>query len=264
MVTLYSTDGKSKGTVKLPDIFKSPYRPDLIQRAVISLQAGRRAPYGPTPSSGMKTSADYFGRRRDTYRMTINRGMSRLPREKTGGGGLGKVRRVPQAVGGRRAHPPKPEKDYTKKINKKEYNTAFNSAIAACTQRNLVEARGHIIPEKSDLPIIVDDELHKITKTQDLLKVFEALGLSQEIERTRERTATSGKARLRGRGHKQKKGILVVVSEDAGIRKAGSNIPGVDVETTTSINVEDLAPGTHAGRLTIWSKSAVENIRSGQ
>lgn len=260
MVSVYSKTGNVAGTVTPHEVFTVEYRPDLIQRAVVSIQAGKRTPYGSTATAGLKTTADYFGRRRGAYRMTINRGMSRLPREKTGGGGLGKVRRVPQSVGGRRAHPPKPEKDYTKKINRKEYLTALRSAIAASILRDVVEDRGHIIPEKKDLPIVCEDSIQEIKKTSELLKILNALELGPELERCGKPLKTSGKARLRGRGKKQKKSILIVVSEDAGIRKAGSNIPGVDVETIKTLNIEDLAPGTHAGRLIIWTKTAAEKI----
>jgi large subunit ribosomal protein L4e len=193
--------------------------------------------------------------------MTINRGMSRLPREKTAGGGLGKVRRVPHATGGRRAHPPKTEKDYSKKINRKEYDLAFKSAVAATTRREVVSERGHIIPQEKDLPIVVEDSIQDVRKTKELSSVLNALGLSHELERTRDVKVLSGRKRMRGRGsRRQKKGVLIVVASDAGIRKAGSGIPGVNVETVKSLNIEDLAPGTHPGRLVVWSKSAVENM----
>ena len=82
--------------------------------------------------------------------MTINRGMSRLPREKLGGGGLGKVRMVPQSVGGRVAHPPKKEKNYEKKINMKEYMLALKSAIAALANKELAMKRGHKVEKIKD------------------------------------------------------------------------------------------------------------------
>jgi large subunit ribosomal protein L4e len=246
--------------VELPPVFRTPYRPDVIQRAVVAVQAGKRSSYGTKKSAGLLTSADYFGRRRGGFRMTINRGMSRLPREKTGGGGLGKVRRVPQSVGGRRAHPPKPERDFTKKINKKEYSLALNSAIAATTMKELLAERGHIVPEKTDIPVVVEDSIQKISKAKDLIKILTNLGLESEIKRTEERKKLSGTPRMRGRTRKQRIGVLVVVSEDGGIRNAASNITGLDVETISSLNIEDLAPGAQAGRLVVWSKSAVEKI----
>ncbi len=42
--------------------------------------------------------------------------------------------------------------------------------------------------------------------------------------------------------------------------KAARNILGMDVVKIDSLNVELLAPGTHPGRLTIWSKSAFDKL----
>jgi large subunit ribosomal protein L4e len=59
---------------------------------------------------------------------------------------------------------------------------------------------------------------------------------------------------------KQAVGPLIVVAENKGIIKAGNNIPGVDVTTVNNLNTEILAPGTHSGRLTLWSSSAIERL----
>ncbi|MBU0761575.1 MAG: 50S ribosomal protein L4, partial [Candidatus Altiarchaeota archaeon] len=118
MAKVYSLDGKVKGEVQASLVFDTPYRPDIIQRAVVALSSSARQRHAADPEAGTKTSGDYYGSRRNTFRQTINKGNSRLPRVKTGGGGLGKVVRIPQAKGGRKAHPPV-GKDYCKKINKK-------------------------------------------------------------------------------------------------------------------------------------------------
>jgi large subunit ribosomal protein L4e len=34
----------------------------------------------------------------------------------------------------------------------------------------------------------------------------------------------------------------------------------VDVTTVANLNVELLAPGTHPGRLTVWTSSAIERL----
>ncbi|MDH7564851.1 MAG: 50S ribosomal protein L4, partial [Candidatus Bathyarchaeota archaeon] len=39
-----------------------------------------------------------------------------------------------------------------------------------------------------------------------------------------------------------------------------SNIPGLDVVTVNNLNTELLAPGTHMGRLTLWTNSAVAQL----
>jgi large subunit ribosomal protein L4e len=59
---------------------------------------------------------------------------------------------------------------------------------------------------------------------------------------------------------KQAVGPLLVVAEDKGITKAARNIPGVDVVLVDSLNTELLAPGTHPGRLTVWTSSALEKV----
>jgi large subunit ribosomal protein L4e len=259
MANIYSLKGKAVGKMELPEVFRTEYRPDLIQRAVVALQSESRQPYANSPGSGMKSSADYFGRRKGAYRMTINRGMSRLPREKTGGGGLGKVRLVPNSAGGRRAHPPK-GKDYLKKINYKEYMFALKSAIAATQNKEFLHERGHIIEGLAEVPLVVEDSFENLLKTKDVIGVLESLGLSADLDRAGEKTIRAGKGKGRGRPYKKKKSALIVIKQDGGVGKGARNIPGVDVVTLEELDVELLAPGTHAGRLTIWSKSALENL----
>ena len=75
------------------------------------------------------------------------------------------------------------------------------------------------------------------------------------------RKVRAGKGKMRGRKMKKTVGPLIVVAEDEGIKKAARNMPGVDVETVDSLNVELMAPGTHPGRLTIWTRSAIEQLK---
>lgn len=258
MANVYSLKGKVKGSIELPDVFKAEYRPDVIQRAVVALQAERRGTYAAYPLAGLQTSASYQGRRQ-SFRQTINRGMSRLPREKPGGGGLGKVRRVPQSVGGRKAHPPK-GKDWFKKINRREYLLALKSAISASVDKELVRERGHLIDKVPEIPLIVEDKFEEIKKTKDVLTTFESLGFVEDIERARERKTRAGRGKMRGRKYKKKKSVLVVINKDSGIKLGAANIPGVDVVEVAELDVELLAPGTQSGRLTLWTESAIKNI----
>ncbi len=87
-------------------------------------------PQGRDPLAGLRTSADYFGNRQRSFRVTVGKAISRKPREKLAKGGLGRVRRVPESVGGRAAHPQEVNKVLIKKINNKEYELAMYSAIA--------------------------------------------------------------------------------------------------------------------------------------
>jgi len=63
---------------------------------------------------------------------------------------------------------------------------------------------------------------------------------------------------MRGRRHKQRKGPLLIFKNDLGIVKAFRNIPGVDICRVDALNLLQLAPGGHVGRLIIWSKTAFE------
>jgi large subunit ribosomal protein L4e len=62
---------------------------------------------------------------------------------------------------------------------------------------------------------------------------------------------------MRGRKYRTPKSILLVVSQTNGLAKAARNIPGVDIVATKDLSAEDLAPGGDAGRLTVWTKSAI-------
>jgi len=74
------------------------------------------------------------------------------------------------------------------------------------------------------------------------------------------RSIRAGKGKHRGRKMKQAVGPLIVVAENRGITEAASNIPGLDVVTVKNLNTELLAPGTHMGRLTLWTNGAVEQL----
>jgi large subunit ribosomal protein L4e len=51
-----------------------------------------------------------------------------------------------------------------------------------------------------------------------------------------------------------------VVVEAKVIANAASNIPGVEVTTVKNLNTEMLAPGTHPGRLTVWTNGAIKQL----
>jgi len=261
MAKILSLKGAVVGEIKLPKVFMTEHRPDLIQRAVVSEQSEKRQPYASSIGAGLDSSADYFGRRKGAYRMTVNRGMSRLPREKTPNGGLGRVRLIPSSVGGHRAHPPK-GKDYAKRMNNKEYDLALKSAIAATTSKEFAEMRGHAVAEIKSLPLIVEDVFEKASKTKEIIEALTALGIGLDMERAEKKTIRAGRGKNRGRRYRKKKGALIVVGKDAGIVKGARNIPGIDVVSVSELKVELLAPGTQSGRLTVWTKSAIENIDS--
>jgi large subunit ribosomal protein L4e len=184
--------------------------------------------------------------------------LARVPRVK---GGSGNAAFAPGTVGGRQAHPPRAEARVVKEIPKKEKHLALLSAIAATASKETVELRGHEVEGVLEIPLVVEDSLSELTKAKEVEEAFTNLGLLTDIYRVREsRGIRAGKGKHRGRKMKQAIGPLIVITENKGIVKAASNLPGVDVVTVSDLNAEVLAPGTHAGRLTVWTTSAIAEV----
>jgi large subunit ribosomal protein L4e len=165
-------------------------------------------------------------------------------------------------VKGRLTFPPTSAKIPAKKINRKELHAAMLSAVAATSSKPMVQARGHRIPQDLELPLVVSDAAEKITKNSDAEKILKNLGLWEDVKRASERKIRSGKGSVRGRPHKGRASALVVVSKRAGAELAFGNFSGVRVVDISSLNVSDLAPGTHPGRLTIWTESAIKGLEN--
>lgn len=259
MVKIITEKGEQGKNVKLPDVFKEEYRPDLIKKAVIYHQAKRRQRYGADSKAGLKTSAHYEGSRHVApSTQMMNREMSRMPREHGDTSRRFRAMLAPHAVGGRRAHPPKAEKNWEKKINKKERRKAVRSALAATAKEKFVKERNHRFDGK--LPLVAEDGIQKIKKTEKLENFLKSAGLEEEIKRGKAKKVRAGKGKNRGRKYKRKKSLLIVIDEDKGIGKAARNIPGVDVSTVESLNAELLSPGAHGARLTLYTESALKKI----
>ncbi|MFH1285688.1 MAG: 50S ribosomal protein L4 [Candidatus Micrarchaeota archaeon] len=256
---IYSLEGNVAGEIELPAVFSEKVRIEVIRRAVISEQTMRYQPKGAYPFAGLETSARYRGRK-EIFGSIKNHGISRLPREVLPHGKFGKVKRLPFAVKGRRAHPPRVAKVLIEKINKKEYDKAMKSAIAATADKDVVSRRGHAIKQAKGIPLIVENKLEESKKTKDVLRMLEALGINADLERSQNRKKRSGVRENRKGGYTTPKSVLIVVGEDRGLCKAAGNIAGVDAVTVEKLKVELLAPGTQPGRLTIWSKGAIEKL----
>ncbi len=267
----FSVQAKQGKAVSLPDAFSSDIRMDLIRSAVHSSRANRRQSYGhrehdgkKAPQPGMKHSVEWWGK---------GRGVSRIMRktgQRTGA-------QNPHTRGGRRAHGPKVDKDWSQKLNSKQRAVARDSAIAASADPNMVAARGHRFDEGTNFPIVIDgyiesrqgsDEKYDIESlpmqysTRKFVAMMEGIGLGEDLIRAKSgKSIRAGKGTMRGRKRRTPKSILLVVSNRDGLHKAASNVPGVDVVVAKDLCAEDLAPGGDPGRLTVWTKQAIEAMR---
>jgi len=266
----YEVSVKDGKNITLPDVFNTEIRNDLVKSAVHASRANRRQPYGhrehdgkKAPQPGMKHSVEWWGK---------GRGVSRIMRKT----GQRTAAQNPHTRGGRRAHGPMVAKNWSQKLNSKQKIMARNSAISASMDKSIVSARGHKFSDEVRFPIIIGDymesrngtdekyDLESIPlqySTRKFVAMMEGLGLGDDLIRAKEgRKIRAGKATMRGRKYRTPKSILLVVSKKEGLHKAAKNVPGVDVIAAKDLCAEDLAPGGDIGRLTVWTKSAIEEL----
>ena len=246
-VNLYALDGTVKEKIDLPKVFETPYRPDIIKKSFEVIHSNQRQPYGSDPLAGTRHAVASVGK---------GRGMSRVPRLTQGQAAA----LAPNVVGGRRAHPPKVARDWKEKMNKKENKLARNSALAATATKEIVTKRGHRFDEKVTLPIVIEDDFENLKKTKEVLEVLEKIGIDADILRSANgKHVRAGRGKMRGRRYRTPKSLLIV-SLKPGIEKSSENLSGVDIAKPQQLNIEHLAPGGIAGRLTVFTKSALTKL----
>ncbi len=248
-VNLYSLRGKASDILDLPQVFLGDVRTDLVRRAVLAARANRRQSYGPGKGAGMRHAASTWGK---------GRGAARVQRMT---GGRTAVQ-SPGVVGGRRAHPPRPWKDWSMKINRKERVSARNSALSATKYPEIVAGRGHRFKKKLTLPVVIENDVENLEKTAEAVDFLTKLGVYEDVERASNgRKVRAGRGKMRGRRYKSPKSFLFVISDPFKGGKAFRNLPGVDIISPNQLNTEVLAPGGDPGRLTLFSAKAFEELK---
>ena len=249
----FSITGTKQEDIDLPPVFSTPFRKDVIHRAFVNLDSHHYQSQGRHPTAGMDVVAT-------SNDPPTGHGKARIARVRGGGPRQGVAAGVSQTRGGRQAHPPTSKKVIYKKLNKRENRFALCSAIAATASKNIVQSRGHLVDKVDSFPLIVTDDLENISKAKDVLKVLEALHLTQDIQRLEKRKARSGRAVIRGRKTKTGKSVLFVTKNTKKLEKACGGFLGVDVRSASSLSILDLAPGSEPIRLTVYTKGAIEEI----
>lgn len=252
-VTLKDLRGKEIQSLELPSVFNTPYRPEIIKKVYVNVLSNSFQPQGRYPAAGEMVSAES----RNT-----GLGIARIARARGEG-----FQRAGQAAGvasvraGRLAHPPVSWKKNHKKINKKEKQLGFCSAIAATSNKNIIQKRGHKVGKITEFPVVVSNDLEKITKTAELRKTLLSLGLEEDLKRsTNIVRIPSGKSRRRGRKKHSALSCLIVVSKDSPITKLKKSLPGVNVVSIENLSIMDLVPGTKPVRLTIYTKNTIDSM----
>merc|ERR1711924_120105 len=91
---------------------------------------------------------------------------------------------------------------------------------------------------------------------------LKSLGVYADVAKSaKSKNIRRGKGKMRNRRYVCRKGPLVVVtSSDQGLAKSVRNLPGVDACNVERLNLLDLAPGGHLGRLCIWTKGSMAKL----
>nr|ANM86202.1 60S ribosomal protein L4-2 [Stygiella incarcerata] len=249
MVNVRTLKGEKDHTISMPPVFESQIRMDIIHFVHKNMAKNKRQAYGVFVHAGEQTSAESWG---------TGRAVARIPRVRGGGSHRsGEAAFGNMCRGGRMYAPTKVWRKWHRKINMKQKRQAVVSALAATAVLPLVQARGHRVDGTAEIPLVLVDEVEKVTKTRDAVEVLKDVGVYSDIERViKSKTMRAGKGKLRGRRFVQRRGPLVIYKEDDGITRAFRNIPGIDLCCADRLNLLQLAPGGHIGRLCVWSEAA--------
>jgi len=234
-------------------ILLAPIRPDVVHDVHKDMAKNNRQAYSVSWMAGMQTPGHSWG---------TGRAVARIPRAPGGG-----TSRSGQGVfgnmcrGGRMFAPNRVWRKWHFKVNKNQRRYAVASALAASALPSLVMARGHVIDEVAEVPLVVSDEIQSIQKTANAVKLLKQLNVYDDVEKVKDsKKLRRGLGKLRDRRYVMRKGPLVIYARDDGIVKAFRNIPGVELADVSRLNLLDLAPGGHMGRLCIWSESAFAEL----
>jgi len=251
--------GKKMKAIDLPKCFSKTIREDVIAKVVESKKFTQ--PYGPSPVAGKQHAAKgKIVHRRHVWRSGYGRGSSRVPRKIFSQKGTQfnwEAAEVPNARGGMRAHPPKPASMVNvKKMNKKELNLAFSSAISAtANEKKVLNKYATLQGEKIDnLPLIVESKLSTL-KTKNLISSIKNI-LGKELFKVAliKKNVRAGKGKLRGRKYKRTAGLLLVIGKDEHLKSSAFDIKSID-----TLSVIDLAKGG-SGRLTLYTEKAIKYL----
>jgi len=249
-------NAKVEQYISLPAVFTSPIRADLIQDVHSRLSKNHRQAYAVSKFAGHDYSAESWG---------TGRAVARIPRVSGGGthragqGAFGNMCR-----GGRMFAPTKTWRRWHRRVAVGQRRYAICSALAASAIPSLLLARGHRVEGIPEVPLVVDNKLiDSITKTKQAVAFLKSIGAYADVEKViASHGLKAGKGKMRNRRYVQRRGPLVVYSENSACTKVFRNVPGVEVANVARLNLLQLAPGGHVGRFIIWTRDAFEKLNS--
>merc|ERR1719420_1192809 len=256
VVSVYSSENgnEKESGVAMPEVFNTPIRNDLIHYVHSRLAKNRRQGHAVFYKAGSEHSAESWG---------TGRAVARIPRISGSG-----THRSGQATFGnmcrsaRMFAPLKIWRKWHAKANVTQRRHAVASALAASACAPLVMARGHRVDGVPELPLVVDSLNGENTK--GLLATLNKFGCGDDLAKVRRSKQTrQGTGKYRNSRYVMRKGPLIIYGDaSANIRKAGRNLPGVDLCHVSRLNVLQLAPGGHLGRFCVFTEDAFRALNN--
>ncbi len=253
---ILSVEGKKVKEIELPKMFSARIREDILKKVFEAEKTMQ--PYAPNFKAGKKHSASGIIRHlRHVWKSGYGHGRSRVPRKimwRRGTQFNYVGAEISSTRGGRRAHPPKIDHILKeKKINKKEREIAFASAVAGTGDFSKVMNRYSRLAEMDvkNLPIVVESKIISL-KTKELVLAMEKILGNLFVAAVPEKKVRAGRGKLRNRKYKKFAGVLVVIGNDEELKTKA-----FDVRRVKDLMMNDLYP---LGRLVVYTEGAMEEL----
>jgi large subunit ribosomal protein L4e len=253
LVSVFSLTGEKSGETNLPAVMTAPLRSDIVQFVHYNMNMNKRQAYAVSIYAGKTPSASSWG---------TGRAVARIPR--VGGGGTSRSGQGAfgnMCRGGRMFAPTKTWRKWHRRINVTQKRYAVASALAATAVPALVMARGHVVDEVPEVPLVLDSAIESTTKTSAAKDILAAVGAMDDVEKAgASKQIRAGKGKMRNRRYTLRRGPLIIYQNNDGVEKAFRNLPGVELCCVDRLNLLQLAPGGHMGRFCVWSQAALDAL----
>jgi large subunit ribosomal protein L4e len=151
-------------------------------------------------------------------------------------------------------------RNWHRRVNITQRRHAVAAALAASAVAPLVLARGHRIQNVPELPLVIDSL--NTPNTKSLISALNNFGLGEDLAKVRSsKRLRNGQGKLRNSRYVLSRGPLIIYGdEDQTLARSARNLPGVDSVHANRLNIIQLAPGGHLGRLVVFTKSGFKRL----
>jgi large subunit ribosomal protein L4e len=217
------------------------------------MNKNKRQAYAVNIRAGKQVVASSWG---------TGRAVARIPR--VGGGGTSRSGQGAfgnMCRGGRMFAPTKTWRRWHRKINVTQKRYAVASALAASAVPALIMARGHVIDDVPEIPLVLDNAVESAKKTAAAKEILSSVGALDDVDKAAaSKQVRAGKGKMRNRRYTARRGPLIIYQTNDGVEQAFRNLPGVELCCVDRLNLLQLAPGGHMGRFCVWSQAALEAL----